>query len=268
MIVFPHAKINLGLSIVSKRSDGYHNLESVFYPIPIRDALEIVPSEKNIFIQTGINIPGKESDNLVLTAYNLLEKYYPNLEPLKIHLHKAIPPGAGLGGGSSDAAKILQLINRFFDLDISPGKLSGFASDLGSDCPFFIQSEACFATGKGEILEPLSLNLSEYSILLVHPEIRINTAWAFSKIHPSLPKYSLKEMISNPVKDWVHTISNDFELPVFDAYPQLQLIKHQLYNSGALYASMTGSGSTIYAFFNKACLPDIIFENATQSTIP
>ncbi|HEY2647745.1 MAG TPA: 4-(cytidine 5'-diphospho)-2-C-methyl-D-erythritol kinase [Puia sp.] len=268
MIVFPHAKINLGLSIISKRPDGFHNLETIFYPIPMRDALEIVLSDKNMFNQTGIKIPGNESDNLVLRAYHMLEKQYPFIKPLKIHLHKAIPLGAGLGGGSSDAAEILQLIDRFFTLNISPGKLSGFASDLGSDCPFFMQSKPCFATGKGEILEPLQLNLSEYSMLLVHPEIRINTVWAFSKIRPSLPKYSLKKMISKPVNDWVHMISNDFEVPVFEAYPQLQVIKRQLYNAGAIYASMTGSGSTIYALFNKSCLPDITFENATQTAIP
>ena len=268
MIVFPHAKINLGLSVILKRPDGFHNLETIFYPIPLREALEIVPSDQNLFFPTGIKIPGKESDNLVLRACSMLTKHYPQIKPMEIHLHKVIPLGAGLGGGSSDAAEIIQLIDRLFNLKISSRKLFEFASNLGSDCPFFMQSGPCFATGRGEILEPLALNLSEYSILLIHPEIQVNTAWAFSRIRPSLPKYDLKEMIFRPVKDWVHTISNDFELPVFEAFPQLRGIKHQLYNAGALYASMTGSGSTIYAIFNKSALPDITFENAAQSAIP
>lgn len=267
MIVFPHAKINLGLSIISKRPDGFHNLETVFYPVPLRDALEIVPSDEYSFIQTGLKITGKQEDNLVLRACRLLEKHYPQIKPLEIHLHKIIPLGAGLGGGSSDAAETIQLINRLCNLDISSGILSAYASELGSDCPFFMQSAPCIATGRGEILEPLSLDISNYSLLLVHPEIRINTGWAFSKIKPSLPKYSLKQSISEPVRDWIYTISNDFEIPVFEAHPQLQVIKNRLYEAGAIYASMTGSGSTLYGIFDKSAVPDIAFENATQSVI-
>jgi 4-diphosphocytidyl-2-C-methyl-D-erythritol kinase len=267
MIVFPHAKINLGLSIISKRPDGFHNLETVFYPVPLRDALEIVPSDEYSFIQTGLKITGKQEDNLVLKACRLLEKHYPQIKPLEIHLHKIIPLGAGLGGGSSDAAETIQLINRFFNLDISSGILSSYASEIGSDCPFFMQSSPCIATGRGEILEPLSLDISNYSLLLVHPEIHINTGWAFSKIKPTLPKYSLKQSISEPVRDWIYTISNDFEIPVFEAHPQLQVIKNRLYEAGAIYASMTGSGSTIYGIFDKSAVPEIAFENATQSII-
>ena len=267
MIVFPHAKINLGLSIISKRPDGFHNLETVFYPVPLRDALEIVPADEYSFIQTGLKITGKQEDNLVLKACRLLEKHYPKIKPLEIHLHKIIPLGAGLGGGSSDAAEAIQLINRLCNLDISPGILSAYASELGSDCPFFMQSAPCFATGRGEILEPLSLDISNYSLLLVHPEIHINTGWAFSKIKPTLPKYSLKQSISEPVRDWIYTISNDFEIPVFEAHPQLQVIKNRLYEAGAIYASMTGSGSTIYGIFEKSAVPDIAFENASQSVI-
>ena len=268
MIVFPHAKINLGLSIISKRPDGFHNLETVFYPIPFRDALEIVPSDENLFFQTGLKIPGKPDENLVLKACRLLEKHHPHIKPMEIHLHKIIPLGAGLGGGSSDAAETIRLISRLSNLDISPGILSDYASEIGSDCPFFMQSAPCFATGRGEILEPLDIDISNYSLLMVHPEIRINTAWAFSKISPSLPKYNLKQSISKPVQEWIHTISNDFEIPVFEANPQLQVIKNQLYNAGAIYASMTGSGSTIYGIFDKSAVPDITFENATQTLIP
>lgn len=182
-------------------------------------------------------------------------------------MHKVIPPGSGLGGGSSDAAETIQLINRFFHLNISSGGFSAYASDLGSDCPFFMQSAPCFATGRGELLEPLTVNISNYSLLMVHPEIRIDTAWAFSKIRPSLPKYNLKQSISKPVQEWIHTISNDFEIPVFEAHPQLLVIKNQLYNAGAIYASLTGSGSTIYGIFEKSAVPDISFENATQTII-
>jgi 4-diphosphocytidyl-2-C-methyl-D-erythritol kinase len=267
MIAFPHAKINLGLYIISKRPDGFHNLETVFYRVPFRDALEIVPADQYSFLQTGLKIPGKQNANLVLKACRLMEKYYPQIKPLEIHLHKIIPLGSGLGGGSSDAAEIIQLINRFFNLNISSGSLSTYASDIGSDCPFFMQSAPCFAIGRGEILEPLTLDISNYSLLMVHPEIRINTAWAFSQIRPSLPKHNLKQSISKPVQEWVHTISNDFEIPVFEAHPQLQIIKSQLYNAGAIYASMTGSGSTIYGIFKKSGIPDIAFENATQTVI-
>ncbi len=267
MIVFPHAKINLGLSVISKRSDGFHNLETVFYPVPIRDALEIVPSDENLFFQTGLKIAGRQEENLVLKACRLLEKDYHPVKPLEIHLHKNIPMGAGLGGGSSDAAAIIQLINRYFNLEISSDILAAYALEIGSDCPFFMQSFPCFATGRGEILEPLNVDISNYSLLLVHPEIRINTAWAFSKISPSVPKYNLKQSISKPIQDWIYTISNDFEPAVFEAHPSLQVIKSRLYEAGAIYASMTGSGSTIYGIFEKSAVPEITFENSTQTVI-
>jgi 4-diphosphocytidyl-2-C-methyl-D-erythritol kinase len=267
MIAFPHAKINLGLSIVSKRPDGFHNLETIFYPLPLRDVIEIVSSEEDRFILTGLKISGNESDNLVLRAYHQLRKKYPQITPIEIHLHKAIPAGAGMGGGSSDAAKIIHLIDRFFRLNIPPGQLFENAFELGSDCTFFMQSASCFASGRGEILEPVTLDLSAYSLLLVHPEIHINTAWAFSKIKPSFPRYNLKESIQEPIHNWVKSIHNDFEKPVFESYPQLRKIKNQLYDSGALYASMTGSGSTIFGIFNKSALKEIVVENASQRII-
>jgi len=178
-----------------------------------------------------------------------------------------IPTGSGLGGGSSDAAETLHLINRFLDLKISSGQLVAMAAKLGADCPFFMQRTPCYATGKGELLEPVKLDISNYSLLLVHPEVRIQTAWAFSLITPAIPTYDLKESISKPVKEWIHTISNDFEPPVFKAYPQLQIIKDRLYDTGAIYASMTGSGSTIYGIFEKSAVPEISFEHATQTII-
>ena len=267
MIAFPHAKINLGLSITSKRPDGFHNLETIFYPIPLREVVEIVPSPEPRFVPTGLEVPGKGVDNLVMRAYQLLKKNFPKTGPLDIHLHKAIPLGSGLGGGSSDAAAVLQLINRYFNLEISSSRLYGYALELGSDCPFFMQSSPCFASGRGEILEPVSLDLSGYSLLLIHPEIRIETAWAFSAVKPGAPSSNLKKSILGPVESWVATIRNDFEEPVFQVHPSLQKIKKKLYAAGALYASMTGSGSTIYGVFKKGALPVIDVENAKQTFI-
>jgi 4-diphosphocytidyl-2-C-methyl-D-erythritol kinase len=263
MIFFPHAKINLGLYILSKRPDGFHNLETIFYPLPIHDVLEIVSSEQTRFLPAGLTVPGNPSENLVMRAYQLLKKNYPRIGSLDIHLFKAIPMGAGLGGGSADAAGLIRLINRFFDLKISDKELGAYALELGSDCPFFLQSAPCFASGQGEILEPLSLDLSGYSILLVHPGMHINTTWAFSKIVPARPENDLRQSISAPVQNWENTIRNDFEKPVFSAYPSLEKIKKQLYTSGAFYAAMTGSGSTIFGIFPKDSLPDVFeVENA------
>jgi 4-diphosphocytidyl-2-C-methyl-D-erythritol kinase len=267
MISFPHAKINLGLSIQSKRSDGFHNLETIFYPLPLRDVLEIVPSASTRFIVSGLDIPGDPDENLVLRALRLLKMDYPSIPSLEIHLHKAIPMAAGLGGGSSDAAEILLMINRLFDLNITATGLFDYALTLGSDCPFFIQPAPCYATGRGEILEPLSLDLSGYSFLLVHPQIRIETTWAFSRVQPSISDHDLKSSILEPILNWKKTIHNAFEDPVFAAYPPLQKIKTRLYEAGALYASMTGSGSTIFGIFEKGKLPEFLVENATVNFI-
>jgi 4-diphosphocytidyl-2-C-methyl-D-erythritol kinase len=268
MISFPHAKINLGLSIISKRTDGFHNIETIFYPLPILDVLEIVPSEKTEFFSSGLPIAGVPDDNLVMLAYKLIKTKFPQIAPLEIYLHKSIPMGAGLGGGSSDAAGILHLINKLFNLQISRQKLNDYALELGSDCPFFMQPAPCIAKGRGEILEPIALDLSAYSFVLVHPDIMIETAWAYSSIIPSLPKYDLKKSILQPIQNWVNTIQNDFELPVFEVYPGLQKIKEKLYTSGAVYAAMTGSGSTIFGIFKKSDQPvSFEVENARQTWI-
>jgi 4-diphosphocytidyl-2-C-methyl-D-erythritol kinase len=268
MISFPHAKINLGLSVVSKRPDGFHDLETIFYPLSVRDILEISPSEETRIVLTGQTIPGTANDNLVLLAYHLLKKNHPGVKPLEINLYKAIPSGAGMGGGSSDAAAVIKMINYFFDLQLSVEQLNAYALELGSDCPFFIQSAPCFASGRGEILDPVSLDLSGYSILMIHPDIRIETAWAFSRIKPASPEYDLRKSILKPIKNWVNLIHNDFEGPVFEAYPLLYSIKKRLYASGAIYAAMTGSGSTIFGIFEKSALPEVNFENARQTIIP
>ena len=266
MISFPHAKINLGLSIVSKRQDGFHNLETIFYPLAIRDALEIIPSNSTKIILTGLKIGCISEDNLVLRAFGMVKKNYPSVSHLEIHLHKAIPMGAGLGGGSSDAAEMILLMNSYFNLQIPAKEMKEFAAEMGSDCSFFLQSDPCFAGGRGEILEPIKLDLSGYSIILVHPEIQIETTWAYSRIKPAKPNHDLKESILQPVQSWRHLIHNDFELPVFEEYPQLRKIKEELYAAGALYAAMTGSGSTIFGIFDKSELPAIFFAN-TRLTI-
>jgi len=267
MIAFPHAKINLGLYITSKRPDGFHNLETIFYPIPLREVVEIVPSQEPRFVPTGLEVSGKGDDNLVMRAYRLLKKNFPKTGDLDIYLHKAIPLGSGLGGGSSDAAAILQLINRYFKLEISSSRLDGYALELGSDCPFFMQSSPCYATGRGEILEPVSLDLSGYSLLLIHPEIRIETGWAFSAVKPGAPQSDLKKSILGRVENWAATIRNDFEEPVFRVHPSLQKIKKKLYAAGALYASLTGSGSTIYGIFKKGAVPVFEVDQAKQTLI-
>ncbi len=267
MISFPIAKINLGLSILSKRPDGFHNLETIFYPLPIWDVLEIVPSGNAIFTSTGLPVPGENRMNLVMRAYEKIKKNYQQTGSIEVNLHKAIPMGAGLGGGSSDAAQTLMMINRIFRLQIPAKKLMEYALELGSDCPFFMQSHPCFASGKGEILEPVPLNLSEYSFLLVHPDIHIDTAWAFSRIQPAPPEYDLKVSILQPVHSWNRTIVNAFEFPVFAEYPELKKIKDQLYAAGAHYATMTGSGSTIFGIFDKSALPSLSIKNARQTFI-
>jgi 4-diphosphocytidyl-2-C-methyl-D-erythritol kinase len=267
MISFPHAKINLGLSIISKRQDGFHNLETIFYPLAIREALEIIPSDYTKIILSGLKIGCISEDNLVLRAFGIVKKNYPTVSQLEIHLHKAIPMGAGLGGGSSDAAEMILLMNSYFNLQIPTKEMNDFAAEMGSDCPFFLQSDPCFARGRGEILEPIKLDLSRYSIILVHPEIQIKTAWAYSRIKPAKRGHDLKESILQPVQSWPDLIHNDFESPVFEEYPQLRKIKEELYAAGALYAAMTGSGSTIFGIFEKSELPAIAFPNIRLTII-
>jgi 4-diphosphocytidyl-2-C-methyl-D-erythritol kinase len=268
MIAFPRSKINLGLSIVSKRPDGFHNLETVFYPLPKRDVLEIIPARTTCLFSSGLPIPGDSGQNLILKAFYLLQKIFPQILPLEVLLYKAIPIGSGMGGGSSDAAEMLRMLSGFFSLPISADGLTKHALALGSDCPFFLQESACLASGRGEILEPISLDLTGYSLLLVHPAIKIDTAWAFSKINPVRSANNLKEIINRPVDTWPGILRNDFEGPVFGELPFLKTIKEQLYSSGALYASMTGSGSTIFGIFPKGNLPDFVIDGTNCTRIP
>lgn len=260
MITFPNCKINLGLHILRKREDGFHDLETIFYPLPIKDALEILRNSKGspdiTFTTTGLLIEGDAEQNLCYRAYELLKNDFPTLPAVNVHLHKNIPMGAGLGGGSSDGAAMLQQLNSQFGLGLTDAQLAVYALQLGSDCAFFLKNKPCFAKGRGELLEPLALDLSQYTFILVNPGIHINTAWAFANIIPrdlraDLPKRSIKEVIQEPISSWKTDLINDFEAPVFDLYPEIQTIKDQLYLKGALYATMTGSGSTVVGIFES-----------------
>jgi 4-diphosphocytidyl-2-C-methyl-D-erythritol kinase len=251
MIQFPNAKINIGLNIVAKRPDGYHDIESIFYPIPLYDALEFVESSSLQFSPSGKMIDGQEADNLVLKAYHLLKNDFESLPPIHIYIHKVIPMGAGLGGGSSNASFMLMMLNKHFELEISKDKLLDYAAQLGSDCPFFIHNIPSYAEGRGEQLTPIALDLSKYFFLLIKPKIHVSTAWAFSEITPKVLDFSCKEIINLPLKEWKNCIVNDFEEPIFLAQPVLTTIKEKLYSLGALYASMSGSGSVIYGIFEE-----------------
>ena len=263
MVFFPNCKINLGLQILRKRSDGFHDLETIFYPLSLHDALEIVqhpqPTTDIEFSASGLAVEGTLSDNICVKGFHLLKDDFRSLPPVKMHLHKTIPMGAGLGGGSADGAFTLLLLNKKFNLGISEEGLLNYALQLGSDCPFFIRNTPCYATGRGERLEAIDLDLSKYKFLLVNPQIHINTGWAFAQIKPVDNRPSLKEIIAKPVEDWKHHLANDFEEAVSAQHPQIKECKEMLYNAGAVYASMTGSGSTVFGLFEKDATPSLNF---------
>lgn len=248
MIYFPNAKINIGLNVVSKRMDGFHNLETIFFPVKLADALEIVESKKTKFSSSGIEIDGNPENNLVFKAYQILNNDY-IIPPVKIHLHKVIPFGAGLGGGSSDAAFALKLLNEYFNLKISSEKLKSYATQIGADCPFFIENKPTFASGIGNQFQPVNLDLSEYKILIIKPNISVSTPDAYRNVIPSKPKFNLKEIENLPIEKWKNTIVNDFEESVFQKYSEINDLKQNLYKMGALYASMSGSGSAVFGIF-------------------
>lgn len=251
MVIFPNCKINLGLNILQKRDDGYHDIETVFFPLPFTDALEIITSESTTqFKNTGISA-GENENNLCLKTYRLLKKDYLQLPEINMHLHKAIPTGAGLGGGSADAACTLLLLDKKYELNIPDSKLSGYALQLGSDCPFFLLNKPCLASGRGEIMEEINLSLSAYSILLINPGIHINTKEIFQQIEPAFPPKKIKEIIRQPVDTWKKELTNGFEKVVFGLHPKIEKIKESLYHHKAIYASMTGTGSTVFGIFDK-----------------
>lgn len=250
MLCFPNAKINLGLNVVSKRPDGYHNIETIFYPVPVKDALEVVAAPRDSFTQTGIRVDGTASGNLVMKALRLMRQYY-EVPPLETHLLKAIPFGAGLGGGSADAAFMLKLVNDFCGLQLSVSRLEEIAALIGADCPFFIRNIPVFATGTGNIFTPVTLSLKGYFLCLVKPGIVISTPEAYSQVTPKQPFISLLQVIKQPITGWREIMENDFERSVFPRYPLIAAIKESMYEAGAVYASMSGSGSSVFGLFEK-----------------
>ncbi len=259
MVVFPNCKINVGLHVVRKRTDGYHDLETVFYPLFLKDALEVVRSEKFNFQLSGLPVDGIIENNLCVKAYHILKNDFPDLPAVSIHLHKAIPMGAGVGGGSADGAFMLTMLNSKFNLHLSEEQLISYALNLGSDCPFFIINKPCFASGRGEKLTPVALDLSSFKIVLINPGVHVSTKEAFSKLTPSTPKKGILEVLKQPVTTWKDDLKNDFEETVFKLYPAIEEVKKKLYEMGAIYAAMSGSGSSVFGIFNHETKFDFSF---------
>jgi 4-diphosphocytidyl-2-C-methyl-D-erythritol kinase len=252
MIQFPHCKINLGLNVVDRRSDGFHDIETVFYPVSWKDALEIVPAHDGIFQfrSTGLAIAGDSDQNLCVRAFRLLQSDF-GLPGVKMHLHKVIPMGSGLGGGSSDGAFTLKILNELFALNLSNEQLRKYACLLGSDCAFFIENQPRFASGKGEQFEQIAIDLSGIFITIVIPDVHVATADAYRMVVPQMPKKSLRETVLLPLAEWRDIVVNDFEKPVFEKHPVIGAIRTELYDAGAIYVSMSGSGSAVYGLFRE-----------------
>lgn len=255
MITYPNAKINLGLNVTEKRPDGYHNVETIFYPINLQDALEVTLLHKDDepyrLHVTGTVLDGSPDDNLVVKALKLMQEHHP-LQPVDIHLHKHIPTEAGLGGGSADGAFMLKMLNDKFNLKLTEEQLEAYAARLGADCPFFIRNKPVLATGTGNIFEPIRLSLKGYHLVLIKPCISVSTREAYAHIRPRHPEEPLKEVITRPIGEWKDHLKNDFEESVFRNYPEIAAIKDRLYDLGAVYAQMSGSGSAVYGIFQEA----------------
>ena len=264
MITFPNAKINLGLNVVNRRSDGYHNLETVFYPINLCDALEFVPAVKTSLNVAGLPVAGDIEQNLVVRAFRLLQRDF-QLPELEIALLKNIPMGAGLGGGSADAAFMLKLLNEHFRLNLSAEQLETYAAKLGADCPFFIRNKPIFAAGIGNDFTALEVSLKGYYLVLVKPDVHVSTAEAYAHVACQRWNVPLMEVMAMPLEKWREYLFNDFEISVFEAHPELAAIKQQLYDAGAVYAAMSGSGSTLYGIFNTK--PEINFPDSRVFTL-
>jgi 4-diphosphocytidyl-2-C-methyl-D-erythritol kinase len=250
MICFPNAKINLGLNVLSKRADGFHNIETVLYPIPIRDALEFLTAGSFKLTVSGFYLEGPKENNLIYKAWNLLHEKY-DIPPLRIHLHKAIPTESGLGGGSADAAFFLKLVNTHFNLGIGQNEMKTLTGQLGSDCPFFINNKVSLSSGKGEILQPIKIDLKGKYMVVIQARILVSTHEAYRLIKPKRPEINLSEIISKPINEWKTLLINDFEEPLFKLYPEIGDLKTNLYKNGAVYASMTGSGSAVFGLFKE-----------------
>jgi len=250
MIVYPNAKINLGLNVVERRADGFHNIETIFFPIALKDALEIVvaPDRKFSFTTSGLSIPGNPENNLCVKAWKLLSEEY-HLPPVKIHLHKVIPMGSGLGGGSSDGAFTIRLLDSLFSLNLPSETMKARAAQLGSDCPFFIGNTPVYAYGKGDEFVSVDLRFPDLKVMVAVPGIHVNTAAAYGMIRPEKPARNVMDLVSKPLHEWKDLLKNDFEKPVFREYPRINEIKTTFYEKGAVYASMSGSGAAVFGFF-------------------
>ena len=276
MLTRPIAKINLGLNVVERRPDGYHNLETVFYPVPVCDALEVYemdtrfPSDVDCDLKvTNIHIDGDEQRNLVVRAYNLLKQDFPDMPRVHAHLYKGIPTQAGMGGGSSDCGFMITLLNKMFGLGLTDEQMIQYAARLGADCAFFILNRPCYAEGIGERLQPIALDLSGWYLAFVRPAIPVSTKEAFSLITPQHPKKNCLDIVMQPVESWRDELTNDFEKSVFTLHPEIGAIKDRLYDIGAVYAAMSGSGSSLFGLFREpVSLDDFKAEGTFKTVIP
>lgn len=273
MITFPIAKINLGLNVVEKRADGYHNLQTVFFPVPLLDALDVqemgaeFPSQFDCDLKvSNMHIDGDEQRNLVVRAYNLLKQDFPDMPRVHAHLYKGIPTQAGMGGGSSDCGFMITLLNKMFNLGLSDEQMIQYAARLGADCAFFILNKPCYAEGIGEKLHPIDLSLSGWYLSLVRPDIPVSTREAFALIKPHYPEFNCKEVVQLPVEEWCGKLTNDFEDSVFAVHPELGAVKDRLYQQGATYAAMSGSGSTLFALSKQPLNLDEFAQEGTFIT--
>ena len=258
MITFPIAKINLGLNVVERRPDGYHNLETVFYPVPIKDALELTPMDPQFpsptdcdIKVTNLQLEGDEQRNLVVRAYQLLKQDYPQMPRIHAHLYKGIPTQAGMGAGSSDCAYMIMMLNTMFGLGLTEQQMMDYAARLGADCAFFVKSRPAYAEGIGERLQPVSLDLSRYHLAVVRPDIPVPTKDAFALVKPAKPRRNCRDIVMQPVETWRGELVNDFEQSVFTLHPEIGAVKQRLYDLGAVYAAMSGSGSAVFGLFNE-----------------
>jgi 4-diphosphocytidyl-2-C-methyl-D-erythritol kinase len=250
MLFFPNAKINVGLHVINRRTDGFHNIETVFVPIGLSDVVEFIPSDEQHFSASGIAVDSPPENNLCIRAWNLLSGAF-SLPPVDIHLHKVIPPGAGLGGGSSDAAFMLKYLNSYFNLKLDENELCRYASQLGSDCAFFIKNRPLLGYERGNVFGELKVFPAGLHVAIVNPGIHVSTAEAYAGITPKKPLVSLEEQMLMPLGEWKNNISNDFEESIFDKHPPIAELKQKMYELGAVYASMSGSGSSVYGLFEK-----------------
>lgn len=242
--------------MIERRPDGYHNIETVFYPIPLHDNLEVLTArnatQPYLLHKSGLDIEGRDEQNLVVRVLELLREDYQQIPPVEIWLHKRIPSGAGLGGGSSDAAAMMRLLNEQYSLGMEDDDIEYRLSRIGADCPFFYKAKPAFATGIGDELMPIAFDIAGYNLVLVKPDVHVSTKEAYSLVRPQRPEVSLLKAISEPIEHWKAVLRNDFEYSVFQHYPQIAAIKQTLYDMGAVYASMSGSGSSVYGLFHRS----------------